>query len=108
MTIEVTIEKVTSAGLGGTNEMLYSAVRTPQSIPALGLTWATCVSHRYVISKSDFSLNTTSHYDMTGTVDQQQQLPARQYRRMLELVSSPLYPPAACFFYIDGTGLHGL
>lgn len=93
--------QVTATGLSGSlSDVMTSSIHS-SSIPALGLTWSTCVSHRYTVAKTSFLVHRdTDGVEENGSV-------AGQQKRILEIVFSPLYASNACYFYIDGDGLHG-
>jgi hypothetical protein len=93
--------QVTAAGLSGSlSDVMTSSVHS-SSIPALGLTWSTCISHRYAVTKTSFSV----HRDTDG--DEENRSVVSPQKRILEIVFSPLYASNACHFYIDSDGLHG-
>jgi hypothetical protein len=77
------------------------------AIPALGLTWTTCVSHRYFVIKTDSVLTLDDQSDNNSQTNQRVERNSMPIRTV-ELLFSPLYSRRICTFVIHNEGLQGL
>ncbi|XP_033096535.1 DNA repair protein XRCC3-like isoform X2 [Anneissia japonica] len=77
----------------------------PSVVPALGLTWATFVKVRLMISRTNYRLNV----DSQGSEECRPGLnPTESVVRSMEVVFSPHLPKDKCYFIVEQSGVIGL
>jgi DNA-repair protein XRCC3 len=81
----------------------FSSLRGDSVLPALGLSWASCVNESYVVSREEANRCYSSTQDSTPQPPGVPFAPS-QFRRKLECVVSPSRSLSETTFVIDGGG----